>query len=67
MAEQTKTAPPGFKTVPYPNLVTLQDDTMYVCQECQPAWDTFDVAQAKAHTEAGVHRPELDRQLTRPR
>jgi hypothetical protein len=65
MAEETK-APAGFKAVPYPNVQTGRDDTMYVCQDCEPAWDTFDVQQAKAHTATGVHRPELDSQLTRP-
>jgi hypothetical protein len=65
MVEETK-APPGFKAVGYPNLRTLKDDTMYVCQDCNPLWDTFDLAQAKAHTEAGVHRPQLDAALTRP-
>ncbi len=65
MVEETK-VPMGFKVVPYPNLQTGKDDPMYVCQDCEPPWDTFDVAQAKAHTEAGVHRPELDPRLTRP-
>jgi hypothetical protein len=63
MAEEIK-APVGFKAVPYPNVLTMTDDTMYVCQECQPAWDTFDLAVAKAHTAAGIHRPELDPILT---
>jgi hypothetical protein len=65
MAEEK--APAGFKAVPYPNVLTRKDDTMYVCEKCEPAWDTFDVAAAKAHTTAGVHRPELDPQLTRAR
>jgi hypothetical protein len=64
--EETK-APAGFKAVPYPNVAMRTDDTMYVCQKCEPPWDTFDVAVAKAHTEAGIHRPDLDPQLTRSR
>jgi hypothetical protein len=57
MAEEKKSAPAGFKAMPYPNLATRQDDTMYVCQKCEPPWDTFNEAEAKAHTEAGLHRP----------
>jgi hypothetical protein len=65
MAEEK--APAGFKAVPYPNVTTRTDDIMYVCQKCQPPWDTFDVAVAEAHTAAGIHRPDLDPQLARPR
>jgi hypothetical protein len=65
MVEETK-APPGFKAVGYPNVLTRQDDTMYVCQKCEPPWDTFNEAEARSHTEAGVHRPQLDASLTRP-
>jgi hypothetical protein len=58
MAE-TQTRSDGFKTVPYPNLETGKDDTLYVCTKCRPQWDTFDEAAAKAHAQGGVHNPEL--------
>jgi hypothetical protein len=57
MSETTRTD--GFKTVPYPNLETGKDDTLYVCTKCRPQWDTFDEAAAKAHAQNGIHNPEL--------
>ncbi len=56
-APETK-APKGFKVVAYPNLLTLQDDTLYVCETCVPAWDTFNLDEAVAHTAADLHNPE---------
>jgi hypothetical protein len=57
------TAPDGFKEVPYPNLVTEKDDTLYVCTRCRVEWDTFDLAQAQAHAAAGLHFPEARAEL----
>jgi len=49
----------GIKLVPYPNLETGKNETLYVCTRCRPQWDTFDEAAAKAHVSTGVHNPEL--------
>jgi hypothetical protein len=57
MAEEKK-VPEGFKALPYPNLETERDDTVYICEKCVPAWDTFDLEAAKAHAIAGRHNPQ---------
>lgn len=60
MAEDTLE---GFKVAKYPNLVTGEDETLYVCNVCRPQWDTFDKAAARAHLAAGNHdRLDLLRQ-----
>jgi hypothetical protein len=54
-----ETAPQGIKAVPYPNLQTEKNDTLYVCEKCRPQWDTFDKVAAEAHAKTDIHNPEL--------
>lgn len=58
--------PEGFKALPYPNLATFQDETVYICERCVPRWDTFDLEAAKAHASAGLHNPEAQLWRTGP-
>lgn len=54
-------APEGFKLVKYDTPHAGEVD-LFVCSKCKPQWDTYDRAEAKQHTEAGVHNPELHQQ-----
>lgn len=51
--------PEGFKVSKYPNVATGKDVDLFTCTKCRPVWTTFDKDAAQAHTEAGVHYPEL--------
>jgi hypothetical protein len=53
--ETARKAPKGFDAVGYPNEVTGEVPTLYVCQTCHPPWDTFDQAEAEAHLTTEGH------------